>query len=85
MTKGKFGMARDNALRTFDHLGPVPSLRVADHVVCLEQRRQRGIVRQGWIRTARENGHVDDVGNTRGNFHRKVRRFPPVSFEFHRP
>ena len=74
MTEGKFRMTRDDALRTLDHLGPV-TLAITDHVVCLEQRRQSGIVGQRWVRTTRENGDVDDVGNARRNFHRQVRRF----------
>ena len=75
MTKCKFGMTCDNALRVFDHLRPGTSARITDHVGCLKQGRQCGIVGQRRIRAARKIDHVDDIGNARGNFQRQVGSF----------
>jgi hypothetical protein len=85
MTEGKFRMTCNDGFGAIDHLGPVALLRAADHLVCLKQRRKGVVVVQRRVRTSREDGHVDDVRNTRGDFHRQVRCFSPISLEFHRP
>ena len=85
MSERELRMTRDDSLRTLEHLRPIISARVTDHIACLEYGRQSGIVGQRWVRAPRKNGHAHHVGNACGNFHRQVRRFPAVSLEVHRP